>query len=1598
MWETFNVTVNEVNVAPTLDPVGNQSGDELTVISFTATASDPDLPANGLAFSLEGSPPAGVAIDPVTGAFTWTPSEVQGPGVYPVTVRVTDDGTGLLWDEETFNVTVNEVNVAPTLDPVGNQSGDELTVISFTATASDPDLPANGLAFSLEGSPPAGVAIDPVTGAFTWTPSEVQGPGVYPVTVRVTDDGTGLLWDEETFNVTVNEVNVAPTLDPVGNQSGDELTVISFTATASDPDLPANGLAFSLEGSPPAGVAIDPVTGAFTWTPSEVQGPGVYPVTVRVTDDGTGLLWDEETFNVTVNEVNVAPVLAAIGNQIVNEGAMLSLIATATDADDPSNTLTFSLEGSPPAGLSLNPLTGLLDWTPSEVQGPGVYPVTVRVTDDGAGLHWDEETFSVTVGEVNVAPAANPIADQLANEGDTVSVGATALDSDLPANTLTWTQTAGPGATTPGGAYSWTTTEADGPGSYSVTLQVSDGSATDTVSFDITVAEVNVGPTADAIADRTQSEGTMVSIWATAVDPDLPANTLTWSRLAGPGSVTAGGIFSWLTNETHGPGSYSVTLQVSDGSATDTVSFDITVNESNRDPIADPIGDQFPFEGDTVSLTATAVDLDLPANTLTWTVTGGPGAVTPAGAYTWVTGEADGPGTYSVTLEVFDGTATDAVSFDIAVAEVNVGPTANAIANQFPDEGDTISLTATAIDPDLPANTLTWTLPAGPGAVTSGGVYTWVTGEPDGPGSYLVTLEVSDGAAMDSVSFNVTVGELNVAPVLAAIGSQIVNEGSMLSLITTAADADDPSNTLTFSLMGSPPAGMSLNTVTGLLEWKPTEAQGPGVYPVVVRVTDDGAPNLFDEETFNVTVNEANIAPVLAPIGNQTVDEMVFLSVATRATDADVPGNALTYSMQGSPPAGASIHPVTGVLTWTPSEALGAGVYPVTVRVTDNGAPNLFDEDTFNVVVDEVNVAPVLDPIVDVTVDELTAVTFAATVTDADLPANAHTFSLQGTPPPGASITSGGAFSWTPSEGQGPGTYPITVRVTDDGAPNLYGEAMFTVTVNEVNLAPALAPIGDRTVDEMVAFSFVASAMDGDLPVNGLTYTLVGAPADATIDPATGEFSWTPAEIDGPGTFTFDVVVTDSGTPTLTDSETITITVDDVNNPPIIDPIADQTIDELIPWSVTVTATDEDGPANSVTFSLPDPPAGMTIDPVTGRIAWTPSEEQGPGLHVFVVGAADDGVPSVSSAATIRVTVREVNVPPVAVDDTLTLTEDAIGSLNVVANDRDDDGNDLTVLEFTQPIGGTVGRDSATDLTFFPDRDWSGSTTFEYTVDDGDGGTATATVTVIVSPVNDPPSALDDSFLISGYGPRIVGVLGNDSDPDGDMFRLTDVTGDVHGTLAIEGRNLLYTPDVGWVGVDRFRYTIVDDHGAFSSATVEVEVLQIALDTATDLSNQVSTPLLAIEAPRAGDEPTLPGGLVAVRLLVDSFVQHLGALQMPFVPLLGALLWSLTLGRILGPLRAAGRLSWLGRSIGRHRWVLTKGDEIPAVGSPGTSGAVVHWFRGAGSEIKTTGRPVESHDTLWFPVETPDGPGWVNIHNIPYRSERNLVATPVPSV
>uniref|UniRef100_UPI00101AE36B putative Ig domain-containing protein n=1 Tax=Methanolobus psychrotolerans TaxID=1874706 RepID=UPI00101AE36B len=202
--ETITITVNNVDRAPILDPIGNKEVDETELLSFTISATDPDI--DDVTYSANDLP-VGASLDATTGEFTWTP-DYNDSGVHVVDFIASSNG---LTDSETITITVNNVDRAPILDPIGNKEVDETELLSFTISATDSDI--DDVTYSANDLP-VGASLDASTGEFTWTP-DYNDSGVHVVDFIASSNG---LTDSETITITVNNVDRAPILDPVGNK------------------------------------------------------------------------------------------------------------------------------------------------------------------------------------------------------------------------------------------------------------------------------------------------------------------------------------------------------------------------------------------------------------------------------------------------------------------------------------------------------------------------------------------------------------------------------------------------------------------------------------------------------------------------------------------------------------------------------------------------------------------------------------------------------------------------------------------------------------------------------------------------------------------------------------------------------------------------------------------------------------------------------------------------------------------------------------------------------------------------------------------------------------------------------------------------------------------------------------------------------------------------------------------------------------------------------------------------------------------------------------------------------------------------------------
>jgi hypothetical protein len=406
-----------------------------------------------------------------------------------------------------------------------------------------------------------------------------------------------------------------------------------------------------------------------------------------------------------------------------------------------------------------------------------------------------------------------------------------------------------------------------------------------------------------------------------------------------------------------------------------------------------------------------------------------------------------------------------------------------------------------------------------------------------------------------------------------------------------------------------------------------------------VSNTGAGGPGWFIDDF-------AILSDTLDPIEDQTLPELEAWNLPLEFT-----GNNLRFEA-GNAPEGMEIDPVNGVLEWVPSELQGPGIYEdITIRVTQPGnwlSP--IQERRFTATVQEINHPPVLILPSTQTIPELSAFQTMVSAIDADIPENSLTFELVSGPQGLVFDPESGAISWTPTEEQGPGEYDVTLRVTDlnPDAVNqqqLSDQRSFTIVVQEVNHPPVLAVPPDQTVNELSLLTVSASATDPDIPPNPLTFSLVNPPLGMAIHPETGSISWTPSEEQGPAEYVITVRVTDQSPRAvnemqLSDTGTFTVTVLEVNHPPVFEPASDLSQHHSLPVSIHARATDPDIPENRLLFSLLQAPPGMSIDSETGWISWSPAESD-IGEHSVTVQVTDDGAPPLSDSVTFLVTITD---------------------------------------------------------------------------------------------------------------------------------------------------------------------------------------------------------------------------------------------------------------------------------------------------------------------------------------------------------------------
>jgi hypothetical protein len=476
-------------------------------------------------------------------------------------------------------------------------------------------------------------------------------------------------------------------------------------------------------------------------------------------------------------------------------------------------------------------------------------------------------------------------------------------------------------------------------------------------------------------------------------------------------------------------------------------------------------------------------------------------------------------------------------------------------------------------------------------------------------------------------------GSANHAPVLSDIGNQAIAEGAVKDITLSATDQDG--NNLTFSASNLPAFASLTDHGNGsaTLHLTPSYTDS-GTHENITFSVSDGS--LSDTETITITVNNVDRPPVLDLIGNKTIDEAAALSFSILATDPD--GEEITYTAENLP-QGATFDANTRTFSWTP-DYTQAGEYPnITFTATAN---SLSDSETISISVNNVNRPPLLDDISDITIEELKVCEITLNATDPD--GGALSFSATNLPAFAVFTDNGNGTALlhlAPQAGTA-ATYPNIHFTVTDGS--LTDEEVITITVQPAphNHAPELTPIGNQSVaeGEVRDINISATDIDGD----NLTFSASSLPSFAQLtDNANGTATLrlNPGYA-AAGTYgNIEVRVTDNAPAALSDSETFTIEVTNVNRPPQLNPIADQSLNENETKSITITATDPDN--DLLQFSLSGNPDFVSLRD-NGNASATLTISPGAGTagvyNNITIRVQDNQTPAQADSKTITITVN----------------------------------------------------------------------------------------------------------------------------------------------------------------------------------------------------------------------------------------------------------------------------------------------------------------------------------------------------------------------
>ena len=793
------------------------------------------------------------------------------------------------------------------------------------------------------------------------------------------------------------------------------------------------------------------------------------------------------------------------------------------------------------------------------------------------------------------------------------------------------------------------------------------------------------------------------------------------------------------------------------------------------------------------AITLSATDVD--SSALTYAIVSGPAHGTLSGTAPTLTytPAANYNGVDAITFKANDGTAdSNVATVSITVTGVNDAPVASDQAVvTAEDTAKAITLSATDVD----SVALTYAIVSGPAHGTLTGTAPSVTYTPalNYNGSDSFTFNANDGTIDSNVAtVSIAIDAVNDAPV-AADGALATTEDTPTSGTLVATDVDADSLTYSIVANGAKGAATITNAATGAFTYAP-QANANGADSVTFKASDGTVDS--NVATVSITIAAVNDAPV-ATDDSYSTNEDTILAVAAPGVlgnDTDIDSTSFTAMVVAPPAHGAVTLHADGSFSYAPAADYN-GPDSFTYKANDGSADS--NVATVSIAVNAVNDAPVaandsyeVDKNTTLTVDTPGVLSNDSDIDSGVLTAVVVSGAAHGT----LALSPNGSFTYTPA-GDYVGIDTFAYRANDGSADSMAATVTITVNVQSVT-----QQVSGESTEPTTVTTKTEQGGDGATPSDPLE-TAVTVPAGVGGKVSITETVTTQAPAAGYRFFDQQINIT---APTASPG-----------NPLILKFQLDASIVPPGQNEITLQVFRNGQPVANCNAG-----AGTTAspDPCVSSRSLLPG-----GDVEFTV------LTSAASAWNIGRTIA--NAAPIAANDSYDVDEDSPltwASPGVLTNDIDADGNTLTAVLVDGPSHGVLTLSANGSFTYMPAANFNGADSFTYKANDGTVDSTVATVAITINPVNDAPVAANDSYSTDEDTTLTIsapGVLGNDSDIDGDAMSTGTVSGPSHGTLTLNADgSFTYTPNANYNGPDSFTYEAYDASSESNVATVSIAV------------------------------------------------------------------------------------------------------------------------------------------------------------------------------